>query len=463
MVAHNVINEYREVAFIAHISLFDSHYRANGMKVRNLLDGYAFKCDVVFSTRVCKNIEKGKYRGAYVFPPKKGIEGKRPVTGLDFASLYPSLMMAYNLSPEKIILNREDAISFVLGDKKQRLGKLKSSIEKKGKNVPDSLNSEYVSICFDYNYLDSKQKAIKVFMNTFYGEAGNSKSPFFLRVLAGGVTTAGQYIIKLVVEYVTKKGFGIKYGDTDSLYLIFPNKYYKECDLAYNNGKGVISKLEYWIKMVEITMEVMKKLRDDVNTFLKLRTGSNHLKMAYEEVLFPVCFTSKKKYFGIEHKDKPNFGSTENLFIKGIDTVKQGKFQLFRTIGDRIMKGAMNINNTRSLHEIVENVLKETITNSNQWNFDQFIEIATWKPDKNNIRVQHFIKRMRKKYENKIPDPGERFSYVMVQPDKIFDLAGIKFKPGKVDQMEFINVTKEQGKNIDLCHYFENIIKALCA
>ncbi|CAG8851467.1 14918_t:CDS:1, partial [Racocetra persica] len=57
----------------------------------------------------CKNIEKGKYPGAYVFPPKKGIETKRPVTGLDFASLYPSLIMAYNSSPEKIILNKGEA------------------------------------------------------------------------------------------------------------------------------------------------------------------------------------------------------------------------------------------------------------------------------------------------------------------------------------------------------------------
>ncbi len=55
-------------------------------------------------------MEKGKYPGAYVFPPKKGIEMKRPVTGLDFASLYPSLIMAYNLSPEKFIFNPEEAV-----------------------------------------------------------------------------------------------------------------------------------------------------------------------------------------------------------------------------------------------------------------------------------------------------------------------------------------------------------------
>src|SRR6185436_12511169 len=120
-----------------------------------------------------------------------------------------------------------------------------------------------------------------------------------------------------------------------------------------------ITKLEYWTEMVKITMGVMEKLRDNVNSYLRLKNKSTYLKMAYEEVLFPVCFTDKKKYFGIEHKDKPNFGPTKKLFIRGIDTVKQGKSQLFKTIGERIMWGAMNVNNEQSLHKIVEEVLKE--------------------------------------------------------------------------------------------------------
>ena len=39
----SVINDYREIASISHVSLFDLHYRANGMKVRNLLGAYAVK------------------------------------------------------------------------------------------------------------------------------------------------------------------------------------------------------------------------------------------------------------------------------------------------------------------------------------------------------------------------------------------------------------------------------------
>ena len=74
---------------------------------------------------------------------------------------------------------------------------------------------------------------------------------------------------------------------------------------------------------------------------------------------------------------------------------------------------AMDINNTCSIHKIVEDTLKET--SLKQWGFDQFIAMATWKPNKDNKCIQRFIGWMKEKYENKIPDPGKRFSYVVVK------------------------------------------------
>ena len=137
-------------------------------------------------------------------------------------------------------------------------------------------------------------------------------------------------------------------------------------------------------------MGIMKKLRNEVNNFLRLKTRSDYLKMAYEEVLFPVVFTGKKKYFGIPYEDIANFKPKE-FFIRGIDTVKQGKSQVFKTIGDWIMQGAMDINNDRSLHDIAKDVLRDALVNTKQWNFKQFIETDAWKPNVNNQSVQRFI------------------------------------------------------------------------
>jgi len=109
MVKRNVINDYREVASIAYVSLFDSHYYAGGMKVCNLLGAEAWKRDILITLISPKQKEKVTFPGAYVFLPDKGLENERPVIGLDFASLYPSIIMNYNLSPEKMTLLPKEA------------------------------------------------------------------------------------------------------------------------------------------------------------------------------------------------------------------------------------------------------------------------------------------------------------------------------------------------------------------
>lgn len=113
-------------------------------------------------------------------------------------------------------------------------------------------------------------------------------------------------------------------------------------------------------------MKVMDDFRNKVNAFLKANNGTSYLKMAYEEVLFPVCFTGKKKYFGIAHEEIVNF-KPKKLFTKGINTVKQGQSQLFRFVGEKIMQEALDINNEYTIHQIVENTFKEA--RHKQWDF----------------------------------------------------------------------------------------------
>src|SRR2546429_7644717 len=111
--------------------------------------------------------------------------------------------------------------------------------------------------------------------------------------------------------------------------------------------------------MVKISMEEMEKLRDGVNDFLRKDNGSPHLKMAYEEVLFPVVFTGKKKYYGIPHTNKSNFNN--KLFIWGVEIVKREKSSLFCKVRRHIMDESMKVNNLCTLHQIIEDVLRETV------------------------------------------------------------------------------------------------------
>ena len=157
-------------------------------------------------------------------------------------------------------------------------------------------------------------------MNTFYSKTKNSDSLFFFRELTREITSAEQYNINLVVDYIIKKGFEIKYDDTDSLYLTCPDKFYRKCDEVFNRGE--LSKEAYWTEMVKITMKVMDNFCNKVNAFLKIKNGTSYLKMAYEKVLFPICFISKKKYFRVTHEKIVNF-KPKKLFTKAINTVKQ--------------------------------------------------------------------------------------------------------------------------------------------
>ncbi|RGB35195.1 hypothetical protein C1646_785749 [Rhizophagus diaphanus] len=99
-----------------------------------------------------------------------------------------------------------------LKNKKEELEKEISLAETSGEDITDALKSEYFSVSFIVTCLDAKQLTLKVYMNTFYGEVGNSGSPFFLRALAGGVISAGQWNIKPIADFIRSKGFGVKYG-----------------------------------------------------------------------------------------------------------------------------------------------------------------------------------------------------------------------------------------------------------
>jgi DNA polymerase elongation subunit (family B) len=444
----------------------------------------------------------------------------RPVTGLDFASLYPSLIRAYNFSPEYCVTDRMYAkklynndqkltkVDFVFNGRPRKawfvwhnnktnpymndsensrqkldpefkfgvypyiLDKLfhdRKTIKKQMKvyiheieqmenddtKTPGYIQANivhYNDICFHRNYYNSKQSALKVFMNTFYGECGNQNSPFFVLEVAGGITTWGARNIKFAKKFVEDKGCNVLYGDTDSIYLSTPNKYFIDVDQLYYTGK--MSKIEYWTKLVEITFKEIKALNNDINIRFYEDNGTIFLTMAYEEVLFPVIFTAKKKYFGIPHENIANF-TPKNLFVKGLDVVKRGVSDLLKKIFNEIMWTCVGVNNIYSLMELVHDMVDKIF--SSKWCIDDFIQTDVFRPTKKNIKVHKFVDRM-KEIGIKVPT-NDRFSYIIVKKYPYrYSYRGCKIVLKVGDKMEYVDTVKAENLEIDLDHYMRGSI-----
>jgi DNA polymerase elongation subunit (family B) len=50
------------------------------------------------------------FEGAFVFPIENTLNRTHPVSVLDFASLYPNIIISCNLSPEKVVLPEQKHI-----------------------------------------------------------------------------------------------------------------------------------------------------------------------------------------------------------------------------------------------------------------------------------------------------------------------------------------------------------------
>lgn len=76
-------------------SIMSVHLNGQQKKFYNQVYRYCYKNNIIVETDVYKSKETDRYAGAYVFDPIPGLYDY--VVPLDFASLYPSIMIAYNL------------------------------------------------------------------------------------------------------------------------------------------------------------------------------------------------------------------------------------------------------------------------------------------------------------------------------------------------------------------------------
>ena len=170
--------------------------------------------------------------GGYVREPETGLHEN--LVQFDFRSLYPSIIISKNISPDVMILgdieNEEDynispehGIKF----KKNPQGFIPSVIDKillerfrikremKASEDPQQKKA-----------LDVQQQAIKRLANTMYGIYGFPRFRWYSFECAKAITSWGRQYIKSSIKKAEEYGFYAIYADTDGFYA----KYKKEKD-----------------------------------------------------------------------------------------------------------------------------------------------------------------------------------------------------------------------------------------
>jgi DNA polymerase I len=173
--------------------------------------------------------ERGEesYEGAIVLEPRPGIHENIAV--LDFASMYPNIMVKYNVGPDTLVRPGEHYgedevyVAPEVGHRFRREppGFFKRTLERflrwrrEIKKVMESLDRNSP----EYRLLDERQKAIKVLANASYGYMGWLSARWYCRGCAEAVTAWGRSLIRSAIAKARELGLEVVYGDTDSLFV----------------------------------------------------------------------------------------------------------------------------------------------------------------------------------------------------------------------------------------------------
>lgn len=175
-----------------------------------------------------------KYEGAYVMDPTcTGIT--KNVHVADFSSLYPSIIVTWNISNETRIKRGEWTEQMAelqaKGYSSSPLTQVNFDTSKKG--ILPLAVEEMMRLRKHWNKLkaghapgsdawkdaDRKSTAYKVAANSFYGVMGSTVSRFFDRKVAESIAQCGKWLILKAVQEANDRGMDVVYADTDSVFV----------------------------------------------------------------------------------------------------------------------------------------------------------------------------------------------------------------------------------------------------
>lgn len=250
------------------------------------------------------------YEGAFVLEPARGLHEN--VISLDFASMYPSIMVNFNISPDTLVKGKcEDCyVAPEVGHKFRKspdgffkriltmLIERRREIKRKMKELnPDSE---------DYKLLDIKQQTLKVLTNSFYGYTGWNLARWYCRECAEATTAWGRYFIRKAVKIAESRGFEVLYGDSVSGdTVVYTNRGAKKIRELFEKVDYEINGKEYFVPkdLKVLTLENGRAVFKPVKYVMRHRTKKRMFRVWLSNTWF-VDVTEDHSLMGYLNKSK---------------------------------------------------------------------------------------------------------------------------------------------------------------
>ena len=370
-----------EMAAVTNVPIFYLYTQGQQVKVFSQMYKMCLEEGMVVEKDGCVAKDDERYTGALVFEPVPGAYDN--VVSLDWSSLYPSVIIAYNLCFSTLIkeemnghlIKDEDChvfswtdhigcqcdktvrktkikesdiyckshkyrflksdnyegvmprmLKFLLSARKKTKDEMKQIKKEMAKEVNEKKVQELSSL---YDVLDKRQLAYKISANSAYGGFGTRKTQYLSCLPAAMCTTyMGRETNRKASEMVQKEyGADLIYGDTDSVYIRFPQF----------DGKP---EKELWDHSIKVAQEISKQFREP-------------LKMEFEDAIYKrYLIFSKKRY--VATKCDRNGVISNDLTIRGIILKRRDNSNVVRELYRQVI---MDVFYKKSKQEVIDLIL----------------------------------------------------------------------------------------------------------
>ena len=353
-----------------------------------------------------------------VMEPKSGMYTD-PVIVIDFQSLYPSAIAAYNLCYSTILGRTEDIQTGgqlgcipnfqVKRDHLEQLLDSKSVINTPNdvlfikKNVRQGVLPtllEQILLLRGYiketlksttneklkRILDSKQKALKMFAACVYGyTAAHYTGRMPCIELSDSIVECSRHMIEFVLDYIEKNyiNLNVLYGDTDSLFIQLPN----------------LSK--------EKAFQFGEKLCKEISNFFP-----EPVKIKLERIYYGCFLVNKKRYCGLMFESMEQEEPT--MDVKGLEIKRRDSCLLVSKIMTDVVECLFKTKNINIAKDIFNDYLYKIRNDStplSDYIFSKEIRQGTYKVKP---PVAYVVEKQEKIGHMMKPLYGERIQYLVV-------------------------------------------------